>query len=151
MSWASTTVSTRITSPVGRRRPTIRTATPVTNMASVASMNGAPRIAPTPTSLDDAPAENRIAMIGIIVSGQRRPDRREHGPDGTLGQAELEPEPLDAVGEQLGARQDDDERDGEGQELHRQTVVTTALPIAIAMTSRIAVETPTMSQSSSRA
>ena len=40
----------------GRRAcgPTIRTAMPVTNIASVASMNGAPRIAPTPTACDDA-------------------------------------------------------------------------------------------------
>src|SRR3954449_8537980 len=42
-------------------------------MASVASMNGAPRIAPTPTSCDEAPDAKRIAMIGIIVSGKEVP------------------------------------------------------------------------------
>ena len=36
-------------------------------------MNGAPRIAPTPTALADAPEANRIAMIGIIVSGSAVP------------------------------------------------------------------------------
>src|SRR3954452_4987887 len=73
MSWASTPVSTFMTSPVGRWRAWYSTATPVTNMASVASMNGAPRIAPTPTSCDEAPDAKRIAMIGIIVSGSAVP------------------------------------------------------------------------------
>ena len=36
-------------------------------------MNGAPRMAPTPTSLDASPVANRIAMIGIIVSGRAVP------------------------------------------------------------------------------
>ena len=35
--------------------------------------------------------------------GQRGADGREHGADRALGEAELPPEPLDAVGEQLGA------------------------------------------------
>ena len=60
-------------------------------------------------------------MIGIIVSGQGGPDRREHGPDGALGELELPAEPLDPVREQLGAGQDDDERDGEDQDVHVST------------------------------
>ena len=73
MSWARTTVSTRMESPSERRRADHRTATPVTNIASVESMNGAPRMAPTPTALAEAPDANRIAMIGIIVSGSAVP------------------------------------------------------------------------------
>src|SRR5262245_45965491 len=78
MSWPRTSVSTGMTSPAGRfAGPFLawyRTATPVTNIASVASMNGAPRIAPTPTPWDDsAPPPVRLAMIGIIVSGSAVP------------------------------------------------------------------------------
>ncbi len=87
------------------------TATPVTNIASVESMNGAPRIAPTPTPCDASePPPKRIAMIGIIVSGSAVPDGREDRADRALGELELPAEPLDAVREQLGAEQDDDER-----------------------------------------
>ena len=57
-------------------------------------------------------------MIGIIVSGQGGPDRRQDGSDRALGQPELPPEPLDAVREQLGARQDDDERAEQDEEFH---------------------------------
>src|SRR5438034_405305 len=38
------------------------------------------------------------------------PDRREDAPGGALADAELDAEPLDAVGEDLGADQDEDER-----------------------------------------
>ena len=50
---------------------------------------------------------------------QRRADGGEDGPDGPLGQLELPPEPLDAVREELRAQQDDHERDGEDQDVHR--------------------------------
>ena len=73
MSWPRTRVSTGMTSPSGRLRAWYTTAMPVTNIASVASMNGAPRIAPTPISSECSPVENRIAMIGIIVSGNAVP------------------------------------------------------------------------------
>ena len=67
-------MSTCMTSPVGRCRATYRTATPVTNIASVASMNGAPRMAPTPIACDASdPPPARIAMIGINVSGSAVP------------------------------------------------------------------------------
>ena len=58
---------------VARRRRKVRTPMPVTNMASVASMNGAPRIAPTPTSCEPAPVANTMAMIGMSVSGSAVP------------------------------------------------------------------------------
>ena len=77
---------------------------------------GSPR-RPT-SSVASPPPPNAIAMIGIIVSGSAVPDRREHGPDGPLGELELAAEPLDAVGEQLGAQQDDDEGDGEDEQVH---------------------------------
>ena len=107
--------------PAGRVRLTChRTPTPVTNIASVESMNGAPRIAP------DADAVRRLgAAAGQDRDdrdhrlGQRRADRGEDGPDGALGELELPAEPLDAVREQLRAEQDDDERDGEDQDVHR--------------------------------
>src|SRR4029079_3619094 len=74
MSWASTPVSTGISSRLGRPRATASTAAPVTNIASVDSMNGAPRIAPTPIPWEsDVPPPDRIAMIGIIVSGSAVP------------------------------------------------------------------------------
>ena len=66
-------MSTRISSLVPRRLATSRTATPVTNMARVESMNGAPRIAPMPIAVDDSPVEKMIAMIGMSVSGKAVP------------------------------------------------------------------------------
>ena len=77
----------------GRRDgvPDHRTATPVTNMASVASMNGAPRIAPTPTSCDDSPVANRIAMIGIIVSGSAVPTAASTDPTAPSASPSLRP------------------------------------------------------------
>ena len=81
-------------------------------------MNGAPRMAPTPTACDDSPVANRIAMIGINRLGEGRPDRRQHRSDRALGQSELAPEPFDAVGEQLRAEQDDDQRADQDEDVH---------------------------------
>ena len=58
----STTPSTSRMASVRRRRRISRTATPVTKRASVASMNGAPRMAPTPIASVSAalpPARSR--------------------------------------------------------------------------------------------
>ena len=76
------------------RRPPPRdhsTARPVTNIARVASMNGAPRMAPTPTSCDDAPLANRIAMIGIIVSGRAVPTAARTEPTAPSASSSLRP------------------------------------------------------------
>ena len=73
MSWLSTLGSTTMSSRLARLLRYSSTAAPVTNMASVESMNGAPRMAPTPTSLDACPLEKTIAMTGIIVSGRAVP------------------------------------------------------------------------------
>ena len=59
--------------PVERLARKASTPTPVTNIASVESMNGAPRIAPTPTSWDPLGDPKMIAMIGISVSGSAVP------------------------------------------------------------------------------
>src|SRR3954447_9486866 len=92
MSWARTVVSTGISSRIGRRRATARTATPVTNIASVASMNGAPRIAPTPTPCDVAePPPVRIAMIGIIVSGRAVPTAASTDPTAPSASSSFRP------------------------------------------------------------
>ena len=100
-------------SPVVALARWVHTATPVTNMASVASMNGAPRMAPTPTlwpvselAASRAREEDRDDRDHRL--GQRRADGRQHGADGALGQVEVVAEPLDAVGEQLRAGQDDE-------------------------------------------
>ena len=67
------------------------TATPVTNMASVASMNGAPRIAPTPISSEAPPPANRMAMIGIIVSGSAVPTAARTDPTAPSARPSLRP------------------------------------------------------------
>src|SRR3954447_3697207 len=76
MSRPMTWVSTVMTRPLERRLAYTSTPTPVTNIASVESMNGAPRIAPTPMACAaselSVPA-NRIAMSGIMVSGRAVP------------------------------------------------------------------------------
>ncbi len=63
-----------MSSSVGRRPPRAKnkTATATTTIASVVSMNGAPRIAPVPMS---SPAlwPDTIAMIGRSVSGSAVP------------------------------------------------------------------------------
>src|SRR5450759_2811301 len=73
MSWLTTSGFTASIWPAARRRRMSHTAAPVTNIASVASMNGAPRMAPTPTSPPAAPPERTMAMNGIIVSGRAVP------------------------------------------------------------------------------
>ncbi len=113
--------------PTSGRRPCRRpsgpggwhmTAAPVTNIASVASMSGAPRIAPTPMPcecglLPKSDGDDRDHRLG-----QRRPDRGEDRADRALGQVQLPAEPLDPVREKLGADQDEDERDEEERQLH---------------------------------
>ena len=84
------------------RRAEHEDADPVTNIASVESMNGAPRIAPTPTACrlprreDDG--DDRDQCLG-----QCRADGGQHGPDRALAETELATQPLDAVGEELRA------------------------------------------------
>ena len=113
-------MSTAMTSPAGRRRATMRTATPVTNIASVDSMNGAPEDRP------DADAVRRLRAAAEEDRDdrdhrlrERRADGREDRADRALGELELPAEPLDAVREQLGAEQDDEERDDEDEDVHR--------------------------------
>ena len=93
---------------------------PVTNIARVESMNGAPRMAPTPISRATPPAGEQDRDDRDHRLGQRGPDRREHGPDRPLGEAQLLPEPLDAVGEELGAEEDHDEGDRQDEQVHGQ-------------------------------
>ena len=90
-------------------------------------MNGAPRIAPTPTAwVASPPPPNTIAIIGIIVSGSAVPTAASTESDGALGQVELAPEPLDAVREQLGPEQDHEERDDEDQDVHQAAILEAA-------------------------
>src|SRR5258706_4170877 len=61
-------------------------------MASVDSMNGAPRIAPTPTPWDAAePPPDRIAMIGIIVSGRAVPTAARTDPTAPSASSSFRP------------------------------------------------------------
>jgi hypothetical protein len=90
MSWARAAVSTGMTSRVTRRRATMITASPVTNIASVESMNGAPRIAPIPTAVELPPAK-RMAMIGIIVSGRAVPTAARTDPTAPSATSSLRP------------------------------------------------------------
>ena len=70
-----TVVFTRISVPRRPRRAKMMIAMPVTNIASVESMNGAPRMAPTPTACELSVATPprrtgpRIAITGMSVSG----------------------------------------------------------------------------------
>ena len=117
-------------------------------MASVASMNGAPRMAPTPTSCRRLAGREQDRDDRDHRLGQGRADRRQDRADGALGQLELAAEPFDAVGEQLRAEQDDDERDDEDEEVHRSgRQPAMAVPTPIAMTTRIAIEIATISRS----
>src|SRR3954449_6195738 len=65
---------------------------PVTNIARVESMNGAPRIAPTPTAwLSSAPPPKAIAMIGIIVSGNAVPTAASTEPTAPCARSSFRP------------------------------------------------------------
>ncbi len=59
----------------GRRPRHVKTttATAVTTMARLASMNGAPRIAPMPMSFEAAVPVKTMAMMGMSVSGSAVP------------------------------------------------------------------------------
>src|SRR5436190_22235014 len=92
MSCARTAVSTGMSSARSRRRPTQSTAAPVMNMASVESMNGAPRIAPTPTPWEASePAPVTIAMTGIIVSGSAVPTEARTDPTAPSASSSFRP------------------------------------------------------------
>ena len=80
-------------------------------------MNGAPRIAPTPMS-SPAAWPDAIAMIGRSVSGSAVPTAASTEPDRALGQTETLADPFDAVREQLGARQDHQQRDDQQRPIH---------------------------------
>ena len=54
-------------------------------------MNGAPRMAPTPTSFEWSPVANRIAMIGIIVSGSAVPTAASTDPTAPSARSSLRP------------------------------------------------------------
>src|SRR6185369_3265060 len=54
-------------------------------------MNGAPRIAPTPISSECASPENRMAMIGIIVSGSAVPTAANTDPTAPSARPSLRP------------------------------------------------------------
>ena len=91
------------------------TATPVTNIASVASMNGAPRIAPTPISSECASPENRIATIGIIVSGSAVPTAASTDPTAPSARPSFRPNhSMPFVNSSAPARMMTNERAGSG-------------------------------------
>src|SRR4051795_6471446 len=92
MSWTSTVVSTTIRVPVARRVRQKMTPTPVTNIASVESMNGAPRMAPTPiASVSAPPPPKAMAMIGIIVSGKAVPTAASTEPTAPCARSSFRP------------------------------------------------------------
>ena len=76
-------------------------------------------MAPTPTACDDSPGREQDRDDRDQRLGQRRPDRGQHRSDRAFGQSELAPEPFDAVGEQLCAEQDDEQRDDQDDDVHR--------------------------------
>ena len=68
------------------------TATPVTNMANVASMNGAPRMAPTLTAARClATRRRRWQSIGIMVSGRAVPTAARTDPTAPSASSSLRP------------------------------------------------------------
>src|SRR4051794_19578576 len=92
MSCTRTAVSTTIAVPAARRRRQKMTPTPVTNIASVESMNGAPRMAPTPiASVSAPPPPKAIAMIGIIVSGKAVPTAASTDPTAPCARSSFRP------------------------------------------------------------
>src|SRR3954451_5189949 len=92
MSCTRTPVSTTIAVPAARRRRQKITPTPVTNIASVESMNGAPRMAPTPiASVSAPPPPKAIAMIGIIVSGKAVPTAASTDPTAPCARSSFRP------------------------------------------------------------
>ena len=93
---------------------------PVTNIASVESMNGAPRIAPdADASRRLEPPPVRIAMIGIIVSGSAVPTAARTEPTAPSASSSFRPNhSMPFVNSSAPSRMID-ERDGEDQDVHR--------------------------------
>src|SRR3954453_5954824 len=85
-----------MSSSSGRRppRPKMNTATATTTIASVVSMNGAPRIAPTPMS-SPASRPDTMAMIGSKVSGSAVPTAA--GPEPTAPSDRPNPSPIHSI------------------------------------------------------
>ena len=92
---------------------------PVTNIASVDEHERRPEDRPDADLVRGLAGREQDRDDRDHRLRQRGPDRREHRADGPLGQFELPSEPLDAVGEQLGAEQDDDEGQDQDQDVHR--------------------------------
>ena len=120
-------------------------------MASVESMNGAPRIAPTPTECDVAPPANRIAMIGIIVSGSAVPTAARTEPTAPSASSSFRPNhSMPFVKSSAPIRITMSARTRTRMSIGQPaTVIALATPTA--MTARIAIEMPTISRSASRA
>ena len=83
--------STATMTPWSRRLRKPRTASPVTHIASVPSMNGAPSTAPTPTSVDAWPLPKTMAMNGIVVSGRAVPTAARTEPTAPSARSSLRP------------------------------------------------------------
>ena len=96
-----------------RPRAYVSADAPSTAIASVASMNGAPRMAPIPMSCDPASECGEQRHDRDRRLGQRRPHGRQDAADHPLGEPEPLADPLDAVGEQL--RPEQDHEQGEHQ------------------------------------
>ena len=82
-----------------------------TKSVSVASMNGAPAIAPTATSMARASREKKMATTGNQRLGERGSDGGEKRSDRPLRELQAVSGPFDSVREELGADEDDDESD----------------------------------------
>ena len=90
---------------------------------------------------EDCPDSDLMTSIRVARPCEQDRDERNHGfgqgraygrknaADGTLGQVQLVAEPLDAVGEQLGGNEYDDERDAELEELHQ--LLPTGAPVSV--------------------
>ena len=77
--------------PVERRARNAKTPMPVTNIASVESMNGAPKFAPTPISCEPSAVAKTIAMIGMSVSGNAVPTAASTDPTAPSPRPSLRP------------------------------------------------------------
>ena len=91
----------------------------MTNIASVESMNGAPRIAPTPISSDDAPLAKTIAMIGMRVSGSAVPTAASTEPTAPSARFRERPNHSIPLVNSSAPIEDDDERHEQDEKVQR--------------------------------
>jgi hypothetical protein len=99
--------------PCSRRLRKRRIATPVTNIAKVLSIKGAPRIAPNPAAGPLPPPMKKMAMMGMNRLRKGRANCSQYASHHALRELKFATDPLYPVGEEVTTDEDEENADEE--------------------------------------